>query len=179
MCLTIEDAGAGSGAARSKYIMKVYELRRETWVPAPLATVFEFFSDAANLEKLTPEFLGFHILTPQPIAMHPGAEIEYTLKIRGIRVKWKTIIETWDPPNGFSDTQAKGPYKLWHHTHSFRESDGGTMMEDVVRYALPFGPLGRLAHWAQVRRDVEKIFDYRAVRIREFFAKAAAGSKAR
>src|SRR5438105_3535825 len=116
--------------------LNIYELRRETVIPRPRPEVFQWFSDAGNLQILTPEFLHFRILTPQPITMRPGAEIEYALRVRGVPVRWKTTIETWDAPNSFTDTQTKGPYRLWHHTHRFRDHSRGTWMEDVVKYAL-------------------------------------------
>jgi ligand-binding SRPBCC domain-containing protein len=149
--------------------LTVYELRRQTFIPAPLPKVFEFFSAARNLGSITPSSLRFRMLTPEPIDLHSGAELRYSLRVRGIPVQWKTIIEKWNPPYEFTDYQAQGPYKLWHHTHLFREGDGGTWMEDVVRYGLPFGVLGRLAHWLVVRRDVEAIFEHRAEKIRELF----------
>ncbi len=144
-----------------------YELRRETFLPRPIEEVFAFFSAPENLETLTPPCLGFQIQTPQPISMAPGAIIEYRLRVRGVPVRWRTRIETWDPPHEFSDVQEKGPYRLWRHTHGFRAVPGGTVVEDVVRYALPFGLLGRLVHWLLVRRDLNNIFDYRAVRLAE------------
>jgi ligand-binding SRPBCC domain-containing protein len=149
--------------------LSTHELHRETFIRAPLDTVFQFFSDARNLAVITPPQMHFRILTPEPISLHAGAELRYTLRVRGIPVNWTTIIETWNPPLEFSDSQARGPYKLWRHTHRFRAVERGTMMEDDVRYALPFGPLGRLAHWLYVRRDLESIFDYRAARIKERF----------
>jgi ligand-binding SRPBCC domain-containing protein len=149
--------------------MTTYELRRETFLRAPLEEVFEFFSEARNLERITPPFLGFHVLTPEPIPMHAGTIIDYKLKIRGVPARWRTLIETWNPPFEFSDTQERGPYRLWHHTHRFRAVDGGTSMVDIIRYALPFGPLGRLVHRLQVRRDVEAIFEFREQRIQELF----------
>ena len=152
------------------YGLTVYQLRRETFIPSRLPAVFEFFSRAQNLAAITPPSLHFRVLTPEPIRLHAGAELRYSLRVRGIPVRWKTIIETWNPPHEFSDFQSRGPYQLWHHTHRFREADGGTIMEDVVRYALPLGPIGRLVHWLYVRSDVESIFEYRATRIQELFA---------
>lgn len=149
--------------------MKVYELRRETMIARPLDEVFQFFADARNLEIITPPFLKFHVLTPGEIEMRPGAVIEYKLKVRGVPIRWRTVIQDWDPPRGFSDNQARGPYALWFHTHRFEARDGGTWMEDVVHYALPLGILGRLAHWMLVERDVQRIFDYRTEKIQELF----------
>lgn len=146
----------------------MYELHKAQWVAQPIDRVFAFFAEAANLEELTPSFLRFQILRA-PRAMEPGARIDYKLHIRGFPVRWKTIIERWNPPHLFVDIQAKGPYKLWHHTHRFIEENGGTRIEDHVRYELPLGFLGRLVHRFVVKRDVERIFAYRQQRIREIF----------
>jgi len=142
-----------------------YSLRRELWVPLPLPAVFDFFSRPENLERITPPWMRFRILTPRPIAMKPGATIAYALRVRGIPMRWLTEIEQWNPPHEFVDVQAKGPYKLWRHTHRFSESRGGTLIEDHVEYALPFGPLGRLVHWLQVTRDLQQIFDHRTQQV--------------
>jgi ligand-binding SRPBCC domain-containing protein len=140
-------------------------LRCELWVPNPLSEVFEFFSRAENLERITPPWMQFKILTPLPITMKQGATIAYALRVRGIPMRWLTEIERWNPPFEFVDVQAKGPYKLWRHTHRFSEVRGGTLIEDVVEYALPFGWIGRLVHRLQVRRDLAQIFDYRTQRV--------------
>ena len=138
-----------------------YLLEREQLLPRPISEVFEFFSDARNLEALTPPWLRFRILTPGPVQMAEGAVIEYELRWRLFGIRWKTAIASWQPPHEFCDVQIRGPYKLWRHTHSFRAVPGGTMMSDRVEYELPFGPLGALAHWLRVRRDLDRIFDYR------------------
>lgn len=144
-----------------------YILKHEVTLPKPLPEVFDFFSKAENLEKLTPPWLNFRILTRTPIEMRPGATIAYKLRVRGLPINWLTEIERWNPPYDFVDVQTKGPYKLWRHTHRFYPADRGTRIIDMVEYALPFGPLGRLVHWLQVRRDLEKIFDYRERHVRE------------
>ena len=140
-------------------------LKREATVSCPLEKVFDFFSKAENLETLTPPWLRFRIETPQPIQMRQGATIAYRLHVRGVPLRWLTEIEIWRPPYEFVDVQVKGPYKLWRHIHRFVECDGGTRIVDIVRYALPFGPLGRLAHRLQVARDLANIFDYREQRV--------------
>jgi ligand-binding SRPBCC domain-containing protein len=150
--------------------MHSYTLHRETWIPHSLSEVFEFFSKAENLERLTPPWLGFRILTPLPIEMKKGATIAYALRVRGIPLRWRTEIEEWNPPFEFIDVQAKGPYKLWRHTHRFAALNGGTSVVDIVQYALPFGVLGRLAHRVQVSRDLSNIFDYRATRVQELLS---------
>jgi ligand-binding SRPBCC domain-containing protein len=112
----------------------------------------------------------FRILTPAPIEMKQGAAISYSLRVRGIPLRWLTEIENWNPPFEFTDVQAKGPYKFWRHTHRFSETDGGTSIVDMVAYALPFGPLGRLVHRLQVARDLSQVFDYRARRVQALFS---------
>ena len=151
---------------------RFHTLRREQWVPRPLDEVFAFFCDARNLGDLTPPWLGFRILTPGPIRIAARTKIRYRLGWHGIPVKWTTEITRWEPPYRFVDVQLSGPYRLWHHTHRFEPVDGGTRMTDVVRYRLPFGIIGRVMHAVKVRRDVERIFDYRVQRVRERFAVA-------
>ena len=145
--------------------MSIYTIERQLFVPQPRSKVFEFFSRAENLEKITPPWMHFRILTPPPIEMKKGANIAYSLRVRGIPLRWLTVIEEWNPPHEFVDVQAKGPYKLWHHTHRFTEVEGGTAIADTVRYQLPFGPLGQLVHALQVKGDISQIFDYRASQV--------------
>ena len=141
--------------------MTIHVLERRQELPGPPAEVFEFFGDALNLESLTPPWLGFRVTTPSPISMGPGTLIEYRLRLHGLRLRWRTRIEVWEPGRKFVDAQISGPYRLWHHTHDFEPAGEGTLMTDTVRYALPLGPLGELAHAAFVRRDLERIFDFR------------------
>jgi ligand-binding SRPBCC domain-containing protein len=141
-------------------------LQREQHLPGAPEEVFPFFADAGNLEAITPPWLGFRVVTPRPIAMRAGTLIDYRLRLHGLPISWLTRIEEWDTDPArprFVDLQLTGPYRLWHHTHAFRPAPGGgTLMTDTVRYALPLGPLGSLAHRVLVRRDLERIFDYRA-----------------
>jgi ligand-binding SRPBCC domain-containing protein len=139
----------------------VRTLKREQLLPAPPDEVFDFFSDAHNLAAITPPWLHFRVVTAAPIAMRPGTLIEYRLRLHRLPVNWLTRIESWLPGRRFEDRQVRGPYRLWHHTHTFEPCDGGTRVRDLVRYAMPLGPLGRLAHAAVVRRDLERIFDFR------------------
>jgi ligand-binding SRPBCC domain-containing protein len=150
--------------------MTLYELRRELWVPSSLPAVFDFFSRAENLERITPPWMKFRILDPVPIEMKQGATIAYAIRVRGIPLRWLTEIERWSPPFEFVDVQAQGPYKFWRHTHRFSEVEGGVSIVDIVRYALPFGLLGGLVHRLQVARHLSQIFDYRAQRVRELLA---------
>ena len=149
-------------------------LRREQVIEAPIGDVFAPFADAGNLERLTPPWLRFRIITPLPIAMRPGAIIEYRLRLHGMPVRWRTVIETWEPPRRFTDVQQKGPFALWHHTHEFEAVDGGTLVRDTVRYRIGFGPLGEAAHGLFVGRDLQRIFDFRHAAIDALVPAAAA-----
>ena len=154
--------------------MRVYTLRREQWIPVPISRVFEFFSNAANLEQITPEWLRFRALV-MPARMTEGARIRYRIQWHGIPLPWLTEIVEWNPPRGFADLQLEGPYALWLHTHRFEPSGAGTNIVDVVRYALPLGIIGRAAHDFRVQRDLEKVFDFRQKRIRSLLGPDAQG----
>jgi ligand-binding SRPBCC domain-containing protein len=147
--------------------MPVHVLRREQRLPGPPEAVFPFFADARNLEAITPPLLQFRLLTPEPIQMGVGTFLQYALRLRGVPVRWDTLIQAWDPPHRFVDVQVRGPYRLWHHTHELEPLDGGTatLMRDTVRYALGFGPFGEIARRAVVERDLEAIFAFRAERV--------------
>jgi ligand-binding SRPBCC domain-containing protein len=151
---------------------KRFRLERRQVIAAPREQVFEFFSKAENLERLTPPFLKFGILTPLPIAMKRGQFIEYEIGLGGVPMKWLTEISEWQPPDRFVDEQLRGPYRYWHHTHEFTEADGGTLMSDRVDYELPLGPLGLVAHALVVQRLLQTIFDYRARAVRAAFPQA-------
>ena len=149
--------------------MAEYILKRELTVDAPRDRVFEFFSNAANLERITPAELNFHITTPQPIEMREGALIGYDLSLYGFQLRWKTLISKWDPPNEFVDEQLSGPYKQWIHRHTFTEvSPSRTLIGDEVRYRLPVEPLGDLANFL-VARQLNNIFDHRQKVVEEYF----------
>jgi ligand-binding SRPBCC domain-containing protein len=152
--------------------LSIHILRREQRLPGEPDDVFAFFADAHNLEAITPPWLGFRVVTRRPVGMRPGALIEYRLRLHGIPLRWRTRIAVWDPPRRFVDVQIAGPYRLWHHTHDFEpDGAGGTLVRDTVRYALPLGPIGALAHRALVRRDLAAIFDFRRDAIPQSFTK--------
>jgi ligand-binding SRPBCC domain-containing protein len=153
--------------------VRVHVLEREQVLPVAVDEAWEFFCDAHNLEAITPPFLGFAVLTPRPIAMGPGTLIEYRLRLHGVRVRWLTRIEVWEPGRRFVDRQIRGPYALWHHTHTFTPHPAGTVMRDRVRYRLPLGVLGAVAHVVLVRRDLRAIFDFRAREVERRLARAA------
>lgn len=156
-----------SSAWRSHYL-----LERRQFLPRPLDQVFAFFADATNLERITPPWLRFRILTPSPIEMRVGTLIDYRIRWKSVPLRWRTRIAAWNPPYGFVDVQERGPYALWHHTHAFEPIPDGVWMTDRVRYALPFGALGRCIHAIAIRRDVHAIFDYRREVIERTFAAA-------
>lgn len=156
--------------------MRIHTLEREQHLPATPERAFEFFGDAHNLAAITPPWLGFRIETPGPIEMSAGTLLDYRLRLHGLPLRWRSRIEEWQPPRRFVDAQLAGPYRLWHHTHTFEPDGDGTLMRDEVRYALPLWPLGEVAHVALVRRDLERIFAFRQERVTELLAPSEASS---
>jgi ligand-binding SRPBCC domain-containing protein len=143
-----------------------HTLTREQSLSGAPGDVFDFFADAGNLEAITPPWLRFAIVTPRPIAMGAGTLIEYRLTLHRLPISWLTQIAVWEPGVRFVDVQLNGPYRLWHHTHEFApDGAGGTLMRDTVRYALPLGPLGEVAHRVVVARDLARIFDFRTAEV--------------
>lgn len=146
--------------------MRLHTLHVEVWLPRKRDDVFPFFADAFNLEAITPPWLHFQVLTPPPIAMRAGTRIAYRLRLRGIPLGWQSEITAWDPPCRFVDEQRRGPYRLWRHTHVFEDKHGGTLCTDHVEYAVWGGwPVDRLF----VRRDVERIFEFRSEALKRIF----------
>jgi ligand-binding SRPBCC domain-containing protein len=137
-------------------------LERSQRVDVPVERAFDFYGDADNLEPLTPPWLRFEVTTVGPVTMGAGALLDYRLRLHGFPIRWQTRIELWEPPRRFVDIQARGPYALWEHTHLFEPDGDGTVIRDRVRYAIPYGPFGALADRLFVRRDLRRIFDYRA-----------------
>jgi ligand-binding SRPBCC domain-containing protein len=136
----------------------VYQLRAQQFLPVEREQVFAFFSDAFQLEAITPPWLRFQVVTPAPIELRSGTVIDYKLRIHGIPLRWRSLISVWEPPLRFVDEQLRGPYRLWHHEHRFEPAPGGTMIHDTVDYSVPGGAL---VHRLLVGRDVRTIFEYR------------------
>ena len=147
--------------------MCVHEFRAELRLSLPPEEVFPFFADAYNLETITPPWLNFTVLTPRPVEMREGTLIDYQLRLRGLPVCWRTRISAWQPPYRFVDEQLRGPYRQWIHEHTFEPDSGGTLCRDIVKYAVPFD---FILHPLFVRRDVEKIFGFRAEALKNHFA---------
>lgn len=141
-------------------------------LPRPRSEVFPFFADPANLQRLTPPWLHFQVLTPEPLPRGENAVFEYRLTVRGLPIRWRTLIEAYEDGSRFVDRQIAGPYALWHHTHLFEDlPGGGTRITDRVRYKVGWGLLGRIIGAIWVKRDIERIFAYRKQVLAELFPK--------
>jgi ligand-binding SRPBCC domain-containing protein len=136
----------------------------EVWLPRSSEEIFPFYADARNLERLTPPWLRFQIVTPAPIEMRTGTLIDYRLRLRGIPISWRSEITAWEPPHGFVDEQRRGPFRRWVHEHLLEECDGGTVVRDRVTYGTPGGAI---ADRLLVRRDLDRIFAFRRTAILE------------
>lgn len=147
-------------------------IEREQLVARPRSEVFAFFADAANLERLTPSSLRFEIKTSLPIDMRRGTLIDYRIVLFGVGLRWRTLIEAFEPETRFVDVQLEGPYRLWRHTHEFIDAVGGTIVRDRVEYELPLGPFGELARVLFVQRQLGAIFDFRRESIEKIFGAA-------
>jgi ligand-binding SRPBCC domain-containing protein len=149
-------------------VSDLYELATSQWLPRPRPEVFTFFADPRNLERITPAFLHFHVVTASPIEMRAGALIDYRLRLRGVPLRWQSEITQWDPPHRFADAQRRGPYRQWDHTHTFEEESGGTMVRDHVLYRL-LGPdlITRAVNALLVAPDTRRIFGFRHAALEE------------
>lgn len=150
--------------------MRIHRLEQRQRLPISLEAAWDYFSSPANLNEITPPDFGFRITSPPEPAMHEGQIITYQVKVAPlVWVCWVTEIKCVDERRTFIDEQRFGPYKFWHHRHSFEETEEGVIMTDVVHYALPFGWLGSLAHVVFVRSKLKWIFEYRRKKLVEQF----------
>jgi ligand-binding SRPBCC domain-containing protein len=148
----------------------MYQLRRTQIVKTDLQTCWDFFSAPANLQKITPAYMGFDVLVEVPEKMHEGLMIEYRVRpLFNLPMKWITEITHVKDHAFFVDEQRKGPYRIWHHEHHFKEVPEGVEMTDIVSYELPFGILGKIAHPFIVKKKLEEIFAYRFKVVEELF----------
>ena len=148
---------------------KIYTFYKEQFVPSDLDTVFEFFSRPENLEKITPSSMGFNIITPTPIDMKEGAIIDYTVKIMGVPMRWRTMITSYKKNEYFVDEQLKGPYSSWHHKHTFKEVEGGVLIIDEITYALPIQAFRLIVHPVLIKPQLNQIFNFRFQTIKDKF----------
>ena len=151
--------------------MKTYQLHREQFLQISIIDAWDFFSSPSNLSKITPEGMSFEIITKlSDKAIYTGMKIEYKVRpIFNIPLKWVTEIRNVNEPYNFTDIQTKGPYLLWSHTHTFVTVPGGVKMTDDVKYALPLGVLGQIAHSVLVKKRLEDIFNFREKKLNTFF----------
>jgi ligand-binding SRPBCC domain-containing protein len=148
----------------------IHRLERRQRLDRRPDEVFGFFAQAHNLEKITPSWLRFEVRGTEPARMGEGTRIHYRLRLHGVPLRWTSRIEEWDPGRAFVDRQLRGPYRLWHHRHTFAADGDGTIVADEVHYALPLGRIGELGHALFVRRDLERIFDYRQAAVRRLLS---------
>lgn len=144
----------------------LFRLQREVELPHPIEKVFRFFADAFQLEIITPPWLHFQVITSPPIVMRAGLQIDYRLRLHGLPLRWTSAITEWEPPTRFVDVQVRGPYRWWRHEHRFVSFGKTTRIVDEVEYAVPGGPL---VHALLVRRDVERIFEFRKQTLRKLW----------
>lgn len=149
-------------------IGKGFRLETSQLLPVEREQLFAFFSDAHGLETLTPPWLNFSVLGSAPVRIEMGTLIDYRLRIHGLPLRWQSRITVWEPPLRFVDEQVRGPYRRWHHEHSFEQAEGVTLCRDVVDYAVPGG---WLVHELLVRRDLLRIFQFRQQQLERLFGK--------
>jgi len=145
-------------------------LERRQTIPADKESVFRFFEDPMNLERITPPWLNFHVVSATDERVSKGTEIEYRLRWHVFPMGWVSRISEHEEGAYFADEMISGPYRKWYHRHVFTDTPDGVEMLDRVEYVLPFGPLGRLVHAAVVRRQLEGIFDFRREAIARIFS---------
>ncbi len=152
--------------------MRIHTLQRQQVVPQPIDKVFPFFTKPENLALITPKSLSFRVLTPSPVTIEQGRIIDYTIKLIGVPVRWRSMITTYNPPWCFVDEQMKGPYSFWHHMHTFERRGESTVIHDAVRYALPLflvWPLRDAVHRLYIHPALDHIFEYRRNVIQQTF----------
>ena len=145
--------------------LDIHHFCRQQLLPVTLEKNFEFFLRAENLHRITPQWLDFNLLTPSPIEIERGTIIDYTIRLMGLRIRWRSMITSYDPPYGFTDEQLVGPFSFWQHRHEFEHASDGTLVRDSVYYALPNwlpSTVSRLINRSFVEPRLNRIFDYRA-----------------
>ncbi len=152
--------------------MKIYTLHKKQSLPISVKQAWDFLSSPANLKTITPDYMGFNILSGADKPMFAGQIIQYIVTpVLGIKTKWVTEITHVKDNEYFVDEQRFGPYALWHHKHFIKEIEGGVEMEDIIDYKVPMGILGQLVHPILVKPKLEEIFNYRTKKLEELFGK--------
>jgi ligand-binding SRPBCC domain-containing protein len=164
--IVVDDTMLAPGPTKKVRTMKEFRIDQTQYFTEPRDEVFAFFADAGNLSRITPRWLKFEIRSPQPVTMERGATINYTIRLHGIPLKWRSEITAWEPPFRFIDEQRVGPYRYWIHEHRFEERGGVTVVSDHVRYAVLGGTVVQKLF---VARDIDKIFAYRRETMAEIF----------
>lgn len=139
----------------------MYIFKDSLLIKKPLSEVFEFFNTPKNLGKITPPFMNFSLLTPEPIVMKEGAVFDYSIRIFGLPVRWQSLICDYNPPYSFTDIQLKGPHDYWHHQHIFKQVDDGVLITDIVHMRMPLGFLGSIAYYALAKHLNTAMFEHR------------------
>jgi hypothetical protein len=150
--------------------MKTSRITRSQFINQPVEKVFEFFNTPENLGKLTPPEMSWRILTPKPLRMSVGKIFDYSIRLFGVPMTWKSIITDFDPPYSFVDEQLTGPYRFWHHSHVFEKANGGTLVKDEVHYLVPLGIFGRILEVLFIKRQLKRIFDFRREALKKHFS---------
>jgi ligand-binding SRPBCC domain-containing protein len=160
-----DSPGGGRPEVHLRVDRRCAELVSRQWVSLPREKLFGFFGDARNLEQITPPFLNFRVLAMSTPDVRRGTVIRYRLKLHGIPLRWRTVIDRWEPPAGFTDRQASGPFATWVHEHEFIPENGGTLLVDRVRFRARFHGLLNSVFLAWILRDLKRIFTYRQLAI--------------
>ena len=149
---------------------RIYKLHCELLVKRPIKETFAFFENPANLGQITPPWLSFTIVSADKVEMRQGAQFNYVIRWLGFPMKWRSLISKYEPPFIFVDEQVIGPYKTWHHQHTFLETADGVIVGDHLEYSLPLGPLGAIAQAVMVKRQLESVFRFRQQALSRIFA---------
>lgn len=175
----VQDTGRDSPIRIGRRREGGWRLSCSQWLPGRPDAVFPFFGNARNLERITPPFLGFRIRRVQGEPLRAGSRIDYSLRLHRLPVRWRTLIEIWDPPHRFVDLQIRGPFRQWRHRHTFEENAGRTLVTDVVDFDLYCRPLARTPLLAWIYTDMRAIFAYRRHATAGFFDTARQESASR
>ncbi len=154
--------------------MPVYTFQETQLIPTSINVLWDFISSPQNLKKITPEYMGFDVITTNlPEKMYPGMIIAYHVRpLLGIKTTWVTEITHVTELKYFVDEQRFGPYTMWHHQHLLEPVEGGVLMTDIIDYQPPLGILGAIANQLTIRKKLKEIFAFRKIKLEEYFGKS-------